>query len=141
MPFTFNYGLCVILSACLSCSLFVPTEAFRAQESRVILFSGDQVKARRSRLELDHHVWDLNIFVRLIRSGDLEDQVFLMLRYRLLTDSFDEFVQSASLSALHVIRDPAFEFEDAKSRGRASRTLDPCGRLASWEHRNSRKVD
>ena len=45
-------------------------------------------------LQLEHDIWDLNILLGRILASNLENDILLMLRDRLLADCFDELAQS-----------------------------------------------
>ena len=47
-------------------------------------------------LQLHHHIWNLNILLRLILCSNLEDDILLVLGNRLLADVFHQLAHPVS---------------------------------------------
>jgi len=52
----------------------------------------------RHLLQLDHHIRDLNILLLLVLSGNLKDDVLLVLGYWLLADVLDKLAHTVFVS-------------------------------------------
>jgi len=60
-----------------------------------------QVEVDFRLLQLDHHVRYLNILLLLVLGCNFEDDVLLVIRYRLLADVLDELAHSAVCQCLY----------------------------------------